>query len=214
MAELLLRTLRSMPNTLSFFRLACSPAMLWCAWTGKERQFLAFLTTAMISDLFDGSIARLLEHTTELGAKLDSAADFLLALAVLPCIWWLWPHLIEAEFPYFLIILMGSAMQITCGVIKFRKAPSYHTLASKAATFLISCSLLTLLFTQKISTPFRFSAILHLAATADSLLITLILPRWYYNVPSAWHAFTILRDEKKRAPYKEPPLEAYERKAG
>ena len=192
MAGKILRSLLcAIPNTLSLFRLTCSPIILWFAWNGEERPFLAFLTSALVSDFFDGAIARLLNHTTELGAKLDSLADFLLALAVLPCIWWLWPHLFETELRYFMLILVGSFAQLTCGYVKFGRTPSYHTWTSKSATMLLSISLLVLLFTQDVSGPFRFSAMLHLASTVESILITLILPRWHYNVPSLWHALTL-----------------------
>ncbi|VFQ42895.1 CDP-alcohol phosphatidyltransferase family protein [Desulfoluna butyratoxydans] len=196
MAGKIARTiLYAVPNTLSLFRLACSPVILWFAWNGEERPFLAFLTSALVSDLFDGAIARMLKHTTELGAKLDSMADFLLALAVLPCIWWLWPHLLEAELRYFMIVLVGSFAQLTCGYVKFGRTPSYHTWTSKSATLLLSISLLVLLYTQDMSGPFRFSAILHLASTVESILITLILPRWNYNVHSIWHALEHSKDK-------------------
>ncbi|WP_300667397.1 CDP-alcohol phosphatidyltransferase family protein [Desulfoluna sp.] len=195
MAGNILRTLLySVPNTISLFRLACSPVILWFAWTGEERPFLAFLTSALVSDFFDGSIARLLKHTTELGAKLDSMADFLLALAVLPCIWWLWPHLLDTELPYFMLILVGSFAQLTCGYVKFGRTPSYHTWTAKSATLLLSISLIVLLYTQDVSAPFRFSAMLHLASTVESILITLILPTWNYNVHSLWHALELTKD--------------------
>lgn len=194
MAETMIRTiLHAVPNTISLFRLACSPVILWFAWNGEERPFLAFLTTALVSDFFDGAIARLLKHTTEWGAKLDSLADFLLALAVLPCIWWLWPHLLEAELRYFMLVLVGSFAQLTCGYLKFGRAPSYHTWTSKSATLLLSISLIVLLYTQDVSAPFRFSAMLHLASTVESILITLIIPRWNYNVHSLWHALALTK---------------------
>ena len=183
--------LHAIPNTLSLFRISCSPIILWFAWNGEERPFLTFLSAALVSDFFDGAIARLLKHTTELGAKLDSLADFLLALAVLPCILWLWPHLFDAELQYFMLILVGSFTQLACGYVKFGRTPSYHTWSSKGATLLLSVSLLLLLYTQEMSAPFRFSALLHVASTVESILITLILPRWHYNVPSIWHALAL-----------------------
>lgn len=198
MAATLMRTLlRAIPNALSLFRLASSPVILWFAWTGKERHFLTLLSTAMITDLFDGSLARLLDHTTELGAKLDSMADFLIALAIIPCVWWLWPHIIEAEFNYFMLILLGSTLQLSCSLVKFRKAPSYHTWSSKAATFLLSTTLIIMLFTQTTTAPFRFSAILHLTSTVESVLITIVLPRWSYNVTSIWHALSLAKQTPK-----------------
>ena len=192
MAGKIIRSLLyAIPNTLSLFRISCSPVILWFAWNGEERPFLTFLTAALVSDFFDGAIARLLKHTTELGSKLDSFADFLLALAVLPCIWLLWPHLFDNELQYFMLILVGSFTQLACGYVKFGRTPSYHTWSSKSATLLLSASLLLLLYTQETSAPFRFSALLHVASTVESILITLLLPRWHYNVPSIWHALAL-----------------------
>src|SRR5947209_5268762 len=89
-----------MPNLLSTLRLALVPVLLVLAWSGRAKLFLACLLASLITDAADGLLARRLDQTTKLGAKLDSWADFITALALLWCAWWLRPEVVRQEGLY------------------------------------------------------------------------------------------------------------------
>lgn len=65
----------TIPNILSISRLALVPVLVALAYFGEAQAFLAVLAVSLLSDAFDGYIARKLNQTTELGARLDSWGD-------------------------------------------------------------------------------------------------------------------------------------------
>ena len=100
--------------------------------------FLLVYLSAGISDILDGTLARRWNVTSQFGAKLDSAADFLLCCVLLyvflPAYSWQ---------PWALVWIGGIAIVrlaalMTC-LIRFHKAAFLHTLTNKATGFLLLC---------------------------------------------------------------------------
>ncbi|MDQ3986601.1 MAG: CDP-alcohol phosphatidyltransferase family protein [Actinomycetota bacterium] len=86
----------SLPNALSFLRLASVPVFVWLFVIGETNTAVVVYALSAWTDFFDGFLARRLNAVTELGKLLDPLADrvFIVALAValvardvLP--WWL-----------------------------------------------------------------------------------------------------------------------------
>ena len=86
----------TVPNVLSFLRLATVPVFVWLFLSGRENAGVLLYGIAAWTDFFDGYIARRTGQVTDLGKLLDPVADrvFIVALAVmliargtLP--WWL-----------------------------------------------------------------------------------------------------------------------------
>ena len=74
-----------MANLLTGSRILCALALLACpAFSGR---FYLLYILGGITDVFDGMAARRLNAETELGARLDTAADTVFALVVLCKLW-------------------------------------------------------------------------------------------------------------------------------
>ncbi|MFM6968143.1 MAG: CDP-alcohol phosphatidyltransferase family protein [Microbacteriaceae bacterium] len=71
----------TVPNVISFIRLAFVPVFLWLLVTGQDGPALAVLVIATASDFIDGFIARAYNQVTRLGALLDPASDRLFITA-------------------------------------------------------------------------------------------------------------------------------------
>jgi cardiolipin synthase (CMP-forming) len=74
----------SIPNLLSFLRLATVPVFVWLFIVDEPNAAVALYAAAAWTDFFDGYLARRLNAVTELGKLLDPLADrvFIVALAV------------------------------------------------------------------------------------------------------------------------------------
>lgn len=71
----------NLPNSLTFFRIACIPlVLLFLKISGRTGSFLAalLLTLAFITDMLDGYLARRYASVTTLGKFLDPLADKIL----------------------------------------------------------------------------------------------------------------------------------------
>ena len=71
---------KKLPNFISGLRLALMPAVLMSAIAGSRLWFVVLLAASLVTDAFDGFLARRLKAESEFGRKLDSAADYLTLL--------------------------------------------------------------------------------------------------------------------------------------
>ena len=71
----------TVPNVISFIRLAFVPVFYWLLVSGQDGPALAVLIIATASDFVDGFIARAYNQVTRLGALLDPASDRLFITA-------------------------------------------------------------------------------------------------------------------------------------
>ena len=78
------RRILSIPNVLSFIRLATVPVFIWLFVADETNLAVAIYAAGAWTDFFDGYIARRFNQVTELGKLLDPLADrvFIVALAV------------------------------------------------------------------------------------------------------------------------------------
>ena len=62
----------NVPNLISLYRLLAFPVILFMALTGRENWFVILICISLVSDIFDGSIARLFKLQTNFGAALGA----------------------------------------------------------------------------------------------------------------------------------------------
>jgi len=184
--------LLTVPNALSMLRLVLAPVLIWLAWTGRPRAFLAALTVSLFSDLTDGWFARRFDQATHLGTLLDSYGHFATYLTVPICAWWLWPDLIRREGWYAAAIVAAYVFPIALGYLKYGRLTAYHTYGAKLSAVVVGASALAL-FAGGPAWPFRIAAWVLVAAELEEIAITTILPEWRANVPSILHARRVWR---------------------
>jgi CDP-diacylglycerol--glycerol-3-phosphate 3-phosphatidyltransferase len=175
-----------LPNLISLLRLTTAPVLLWLAWYGYASTMLMVLVMSLASDVLDGYLARQFGQTSDLGARLDSTADFAIYLTIPLAGWWLWPDVMRREAPYFIAVIASTILPPIVGYGKFRTATSYHTWAAKLAAFLMGGSVI-LLFTGWSPWLFRLATPVSVYAALEEIAITLILPKSQSNVRSFWH---------------------------
>ena len=128
--------LKTIPNMLSISRLILIPAMLIPSYfIQNESQarsvFLIMFIIIGVTDKLDGTLARYLNQTTALGAKLDTIADMVFYPLIA-----LWLYRFESgvvgewwNLVYFLLALYFFKM--VTGKIKFGYVPAFHTIGAK-----------------------------------------------------------------------------------
>ena len=77
----------TIPNILSFFRLALVPVIVWLyAFVGSREWAVLVILISGLTDILDGFIARKFNMMSDLGKAIDPLADKLTQLAVLSCL--------------------------------------------------------------------------------------------------------------------------------
>lgn len=129
----------TVPNLLSFFRLALVPIFLWFVIAGWDAWALLVLIVASITDFFDGFLARRLRQESRLGELLDPAADRLYIFAALVGLAW------RDLLPWWLVvaIVARDVMLLVLGIVLanhgYGPLPVHHL--GKIATFALLLAL-------------------------------------------------------------------------
>ena len=183
----------TLPNLLSELRILLVPFMLLLAWTNSPKLFLACLILALFTDMADGFLARKLRQTSELGAKLDSWADFATYPTLPLCAWWLRPDVIREE-TYFLVAGISFYIaSIVFGFLKFRRLNPYHTWGGKVAAILLGAAALVI-FAGGPGWPLRIVMPVVVLSGLEEMAITAMLSVCRADVPSLWHALQIRKE--------------------
>ena len=78
-----LKQILSLPNVLSFIRLALIPFILWAFFIGEVFLSAGLIVLSALTDIVDGYIARTYDMVTPLGKALDPIADKLTLFSIL-----------------------------------------------------------------------------------------------------------------------------------
>lgn len=173
----------TIPNLLSMTRLVLVPVLIGLALAGKAQAFLMVLAVSLLSDAFDGYLARKLNQITELGAKLDSWGDVLTYGAMILGLYWIWPQVFAEQLWFLVAATLSFVVPVAHALKKFGEYPSYHTLGAKTAAVLMAPAFysLTLLGWDLF---FQAVIIFHVVVAFEEIAITSTLSRPRTNVMS------------------------------
>jgi len=165
-----------LPNLFSALRIPLGLALLMCAALSAE--FMTLYLLCCLTDVLDGYLARRLNARSELGARLDSAADFIL-LAVL--LWKLLP-VIAPTVPVILWIAVVALIRFAAALtarIRFGRFGFLHTWGNKLTGILLGIYPLTLLLTGN-----HWPLYTILVSASVSAIEELLIEMWAAD----WHA--------------------------
>ncbi len=130
-----------MANVITVIRVICSIALLLCQFPSPA--FYILYVTAGITDIIDGAVARKTDTVSEFGAKLDTAADFVL---VVVCLIKLIPLLDIPKWLYawIAVIALVKVINIVCGYVMRKEFVAAHTVMNKVTGILLFILPLTL----------------------------------------------------------------------
>ena len=121
-------------NIITGSRILCSVALLFCSPFSPS--FYALYLVAGLTDMIDGPVARKTGTVSELGAKLDTTADFLFIAACLikllpliPFSLWLWLWIGG--------IALIKAVNLLSGYIVQKRFVTMHTVMNKTTGILL-----------------------------------------------------------------------------
>ena len=186
----------NIPNALSLARLLLVPVLMYCAYRDMETVFLCLLAASLLTDYFDGYLARKLGQVTELGAKLDSLGDFFTYGVMVLGLMWLWPEVFAEESWFLYLAFFFYLIPTITSLLKYGELPSYHTWAAKISAVLMAPAYY-LLVIYGLSLLFRMVVLFHIWVAIEELIITIMLARKFYNVPTFLHAIEIVKRQRE-----------------
>jgi len=185
---------------LIILRLLLSPAMIVLAFTLDEQPgwLLACMTVALVSDIFDGIIARKLGVATPLLRKFDSIADLLFWATSLTCAFLLQPEIIVDNGLFIGVLLLGEIGIHLLSFGKFQKPPANHAYLSKLWALTVWVSLSLIIGWGFAGWPFLVMFGLGVLSYLDNFLILLVLPNWKSDTSSVLSAIKVRQSFNRR----------------
>lgn len=121
--------MKQIPNIISFSRIILSVALLF--FFQQPVIFFSLYLLCGLSDLLDGALARILNAKSELGAKLDSIADFFLFLISLVYVISFFGEEIIQYIPLLAVVFIIRIGALIFAAYKYRSLVMLHTWSNK-----------------------------------------------------------------------------------
>ncbi|GGB70933.1 hypothetical protein GCM10007424_08660 [Flavobacterium suaedae] len=190
--------MKKLPVLFILFRLILGPFMISLTYTYTDTIRLVLvilLLLGILSDIFDGIIARSMGVASEKLRRMDSQTDLIFWLCAGWCAWLLNPEIIVAHKYAIITIFVMEGLTYVLSIAKFGKETCTHALLSKLWGITLFIAFVSILGFGYAGLPLTLAIIFGIISHIDVYLIILLLPRWTHDVPSCYHAWLIRKGE-------------------
>ena len=169
-------------------------AYIQCRW--YREYMVSLIVVGIVTDIFDGIIARKLSISTLKLRRMDSLIDQIfwicsLAASVIVC-----TQFFKENSTKLIIILSAESLTYVISYLKFRKEVVTHAIFSKIWTLTIMAALIEVILNCSWGVLFDICFYVGVLSRLEIIAILLVLKEWSNDVPSLYHAF-MLRQGKK-----------------
>lgn len=186
--------MKQFPFVLIAFRFLLAPVILSLGYfyhTEYRKLIVLLLFLGLLSDVLDGIIARKQNSSSAKMRRLDSQTDMIFWLSAGFTAWFIWPHVISSNSFVIWILLGMEAACYAVSIIKFGRETCTHAYLSKFWGLTLLAAFTDLILNGNAGFLFYFCLFSGIVSHLDRILITLILPNWQHDIPSAYHAYLI-----------------------
>ena len=175
-------------------RVLLGPTLLTLTLNRASGGLILFvLITALLSDIFDGIIARRIGVATERLRVADSWADGWFYLWVCAAVWNAEPGIIQAFRVPIIFLVSMDIFGYAVDLVRYRRITSLHAYSAKAWGLTLFMATVALLVCHTGGVFVWMALILGYISNLDGLAIKLILPEWQTDVHGVFHALRIKR---------------------
>lgn len=200
---------RLFPWSLALGRGILGPLLIYCQLNGWNGLALASMVAAgLLSDIFDGMLARRWKTDTDALRLTDSMTDIVFYLGVtitfaLEC-----PELWDIYRPVVGVMIALEVIRFVIDMARFRRPSSYHAFLSKLAGLVLSLGVMAALLADDgpditlaiAGALLTVGLAIGVLSQLEGLLMTLILPRWRRDVRSLAAAWRLRREIRSSSP--------------
>lgn len=186
--------LKHIPLFLIYMRLALGAIILLLATvnpTNTISWIIVLILAGLLSDVFDGIIARKLGVSTVSLRKLDSLVDRVFWLLVLVSCAVLYQDYMYSKIGLIALVLILESFVFALCLMRFSRIPSPHNFLSKLWGLLIAMALIDIILNGSSLILFNCMIAIGIISRLDSLMIHILLKEWDHDIPSFYHAYLI-----------------------
>jgi phosphatidylglycerophosphate synthase len=172
-----------LPWMMAAGRMALGPVMMIgqrCGWNGVT--LAAMVVAALVSDIFDGVLARRWARDTNGVRLFDSMADTVFYVCTGIALWMRRPELFRANAVLLLAVLLFEAGRYAFDFAKFGKPASYHSYLAKTWGLLLASAIVSAFLNAHGGMLFAAALWLGIACNVEGLAMSLMLREWRKDV--------------------------------
>lgn len=162
---------------------------------------IVLLTVGLLTDIFDGVVARHLNVSTQKLRRLDSSIDQVFFISVTVATYIQCPQFFKSN-ALKLTILMGlEGLTYLISFLKFKREIATHSIGAKIWTLLLFATLVQIILQCQSIILFNICFWVGILTRVEIIAIILILRKWMNDVPTFYHSLK-LRNNKEIKRYK------------
>ncbi|MGN7988476.1 CDP-alcohol phosphatidyltransferase family protein [Pedobacter sp. 22226] len=152
---------------------------------------ITLLSIGLLTDVFDGIIARKLNISSEKLRRLDSGIDQVFFISVAVATYIQCPDFFKANLVKLIILGAFEASTYILSYIKFKKEIATHSIGAKIWTLTIFASLVEIMVHCQSIVLFELCFWIGVVTRIEILAIVFTLKKWTNDVPSFYHAIKL-----------------------
>jgi phosphatidylglycerophosphate synthase len=183
---------QAIPWVLIGLRALACPLIVVGAWRGWAGGWLgAIVVVALLSDIYDGVLARRWGNETARLRVSDSVTDTFFYLGVLAALWIREPQVLRGNWQWLVTLLGFEAFRYGFDFWKFGKVASYHSYLSKSWGLLIAVAVIGVLSFGGLRWLIWVALMFGVVVNAEGLAMSVMLPRWKNDVKTLGRAWEL-----------------------
>lgn len=187
------------PAALIFSRLVIGLIIIYLSiiQPGNYKFFaIVLLSIGLLTDIFDGIIARRLHISTQKLRRLDSTIDQLFFISVAIATYIQCPNFFKTNSVALVILLGFEGLTYVISFIKFRKEVATHSIGAKIWTLLIFATLIQVILQCQSVILFKICFWVGLLTRLEIIAIILTLKKWTNDVPTFYHSLKLRQNKE------------------
>ncbi len=189
------------PDILIFSRLIIGFIIIFLSVIKIENYqiiIVILLSIGLLTDIFDGIIARHLQISTQKLRRLDSTVDQIFFISVGVAAYIQCPEFFKTNASKIIILAGSEALIYLVSFLKFRKEVATHSIGAKIWTLLLFGTLIQVILQCQSIVLFNLCFWVGLLTRAEIIAILLILKTWTNDVPSIFHSIQLRKGKTIR----------------
>lgn len=183
-----------LPSFLIRVRIALGPGMIVVSFFSPRGAVLMIcIGLALLTDIFDGLLARRWQLDTETLRRWDTRADTFFYICVLSVAMLRYPAAFERRWILLIGLAIVEAAQHIFAAIKYGRHASYHSVLSKIWGLMMATAMCALLSFGLDNWFLDLTLAWGILCNLQGLAMSLMLPTWHKDVPTLFHAARIRR---------------------
>jgi phosphatidylglycerophosphate synthase len=153
--------------------------------------FAVCILAALLSDVYDGVLARRWHIDTENLRRWDTRADTLFYLCVFVVAAMLYPAAFQNRWVMIAALITAEVVQHVFAAVKYGRHASYHSIISKIWGLMMAGSMIALLGFGVSNWFMDLTIVWGICCNVQGLVMNMLLPTWHRDVPTLFHAIRL-----------------------